>query len=406
MFTVRAEEALRLLAKRRLPLPYLERRFDLETGSLAQWLEVHNGGRKELTEDTVTRVKMFGAKQPVSLKAAPEVKEPEPTEQKRTSAAITEEKAPEIKPPAKEPALTAPPPNFGEGPGGNLERWMSGEKGKVVGQCTTLLVEVTPALATRWLLLNRANRIPSRSKIRRFAAAMKEKRWPLTGETIKFSISGRLLDGQSRLMAVVLAGVNVVLELRSGLPEAAQKSMDIGEARKGTHTLEMMGEKYPLVLAPALKLIWLLEGGNLGGQKIGQDRVLENFLLPQMIEKHGGLKPSVGWVMTTGSNMARMMAPGMTAFFHYIFGKVDPELRDSFFEALLEGVGLTKANPVYHLRERLISDRADGTARIHKFNLHRALMVKAFNATRKSQKVASLSWQPGEDFPEIDGLEL
>lgn len=397
-FTTRCEEALRLLVKRPgLAVKYLERRFGLDDGDVGRWLTMFNRGQKDLRGETIDAAKRGAGAAVVTSRRAPAVPVPDP---QSPIPSGKEEAFGDPKRPAIAPAGAA------VGPAADLGKWMEAEKGKIVGRCTTLLVDVTPALAARWLELNKANRIPSKAKIRRFAAAMKGKRWTVTGETIKFSSGGRLLDGQSRLMALVQAGVNAVLEIRSGLPEEAQKSMDIGELRKGTHTLEMMGEKYPTVLAPALKLIWLLEGGNLGGSKVGRDGILENFQLPEINAKHRDLQISVGWTMTTGSGMVRMLPPGLTAFFHYIFGRVDAELRDTFFEALHEGIGLTKLSPIYHLRERLLSDRHDGTARLNKNRLHRVLMIKAWNASRKSAKVSGLTWLDGEAFPEIDGLKL
>src|SRR6185369_5866959 len=115
------------------------------------------------------------------------------------------------------------------------------------------------------------------------------------GETIKFSISGRLIDGQSRLMACIEAGATVPMEVRGGLPDVAQESMDCGELRKNNHTLEMMGERNAGILAPALKLVWLWETDRLSGNKFGVSNVLENSAVKPLLQKHTGLKSSVGW---------------------------------------------------------------------------------------------------------------
>ena len=276
---------------------------------------------------------------------------------------------------------------------------------KITGRVNAFQVEVTPAIAERWLTFNQANRSPSKAKIKRFAASMKSGRWVLNGETVKFSVSGRLLDGQSRLMAVILAGVTVLLEVRAGLPDAVQKSMDIGELRKGTHTLEMMGEKYPAVLAPALKLYWLWERDILGGNKFKQTTVMENYDLPPMLEKHVAMKASVGWVMGPGAAIAKLLAPSTAAFFHYSFGVIDEQLRDHFFNALAEGEALTKISPIYHLRERLLDDRLKKVASSQKF-VHRALIIKAWNMARRGEKATGLRWASGEEFPAIDGAKL
>ncbi len=275
---------------------------------------------------------------------------------------------------------------------------------KLIGRVNSFQVEVTPAIAERWLALNQGNRSPSKSKIRRFTAAMKGGRWTLNGETIKFSITGRLIDGQSRLMAVIGAGTPVSLEVRAGLPDEAQKSMDIGELRKNSHTLEMMGETYPAVLAPALKLVWLYERGILDGTGFDKSSVMENYDVGPMLEKHGSLKISVGWVVTSGQGISKVMATSTAAFFHYVFGQIDPDLRDCFFAGLADGEALTKQSPVYHLRERLLDDKAKRIAGSRKRE-HRALIIKAWNACRVGEKMTGIRFAVGDIFPEIDGAK-
>ena len=57
-FTLRAEDALRKIARMpELGIAYLERRHDLEKGSLTAWLEEFNGGEKALTEARIDAVK-------------------------------------------------------------------------------------------------------------------------------------------------------------------------------------------------------------------------------------------------------------------------------------------------------------------------------------------------------------
>jgi hypothetical protein len=295
------------------------------------------------------------------------------------------------------------------GPTSDIGRWLDGQKIPVVGRANTYLVQVTPQIAEAWLAFNQGNRKPSRTKIRRFAAAMARGQWAQNGETVKFSVSGRLLDGQSRLMAIKEAGATVVLELRAGLPDIAQQSMDSGELRSGTHTLEMLGEKYPHVLAPALKMVFLLEQGILGGGALGEKavrtRVVENAQLAPLLERHAGLKDSVGWVMTEGLSLSNIMQHSVASFFHYVFGTIDAELRDEFFAALLSGLNLTRQSPVYHLRERLLADRAKGLV-LARRREHRALIIKAWNFTRGGEKISRLEFAKGDTFPEIAGIKI
>lgn len=390
-FTARCEEALRLLARRSLPLAYLTNRFGLESGDLALWLGEFNAGSKVLKLERVDQVKAeLGAVRVVRLEKA--------------SPSAVVHSAPNPVPPAAgksiaaaavSPALDAPTAAIGE--------WLQQQRAEIVGRVNCFQVRVTPALAEAWLKFNRGNRSPSRAKIRRFAAAMAAGKWALNGETLKFSVSGRLIDGQSRLMAIVLAGVPVVLEVRAALPDGAQQSMDSGELRKGAHMLEMLGEANPVVLAAALKLVWIWRRGWLGGFAFGCSRVMENGEVGPLLAESAALKSSAGWVISDGAKADRLMPRSEGAFFHWLFGLADTAARDAFFEALCEGVGLTKFSPVYHLRERLLAERG-GTDNEQRKILRRALVIKAWNAAQAGEKMSTLAWREGEAFPEVAGV--
>ena len=61
--------------------------------------------------------------------------------------------------------------------------------------------QITPEMAETMLEWNDRNRPIEAGKVKRFAQAMVEGRWPYTGQTISFS-KQRLLDGQHRLLAL------------------------------------------------------------------------------------------------------------------------------------------------------------------------------------------------------------
>jgi hypothetical protein len=307
------------------------------------------------------------------------------------------------------PISKSPPPSVSPSsaplakPAADIGQWLQAQRLRLTGRVTCFQVEVTPAHAAAWLRFNLGNRKPSRAKIRRFAAAMAAGRWTCNGETVKFSATGRLIDGQSRLQAIELAGVPVVLEVRGGLPDASQQTMDSGELRRGTHTLEMLGEANPGILAPALKLVWLWSKGWLAGSPFGAPRVLENLELAPLLAAHPGLRASAGWTVSSGCKCDRYLLRSEAAFFHHLFGAVDARLRDSFFEAVLEGIGLTKVSPAYHLRERLPELRLGDDTASRKAQ-RRALVIKAWNFAQAHQPCVRLVQAPDDAFPDIAGL--
>lgn len=69
---------------------------------------------------------------------------------------------------------------------------------------------ITPQRASEYLKKNTNNYRKARmSDVNQYACDMKAGRWQFNGESIKFSKSGVLLDGQHRLMAIEKAGVPI-----------------------------------------------------------------------------------------------------------------------------------------------------------------------------------------------------
>jgi hypothetical protein len=392
--TLRCERALQTLAARpSAPLMYLEHRYDLEQGTLAAWLKEYNEGSKILNVHRIAEVKAkLGGVRTVRLDrtsvAALAVIKSAPAEAKPAKVAVKPAAAAVVRP----PLLTA-----------DLGKWLEAQKAEITGRAACFQVRVTPALAQSWLQLNQGNRRASQAKIRRFAAAMAAGKWTLNGESIKFSASGRLLDGQSRLQAVTLAGVPVVLEVRAGLPDLAQQSMDSGEMRRGTHTLEMLGEANASILAAALKLLWLWSKGWLDKIPFGGVRVLENSEIAPLLAQHPALRASAGWTISTGAKIDRYLLRSEAAFFHYLFGTINAEVRDAFFDAVIDGLGLTKSSPAYHLRERLALERQGEDSNSRK-RMRRALVIKAWNHALAGQSCSRLVFGEDDAFPEVDGI--
>ena len=64
---------------------------------------------------------------------------------------------------------------------------------------------ITPELAAEFLKKNKSNRPLSSKHVIALAGSIERGEWMFTGESIKFSESDTLLDGQHRLSAIVMA---------------------------------------------------------------------------------------------------------------------------------------------------------------------------------------------------------
>lgn len=237
--------------------------------------------------------------------------------------------------------------------------------------------------------------------MQRFAALIEEGKWLLNGETVKFASSGRLIDGQSRLQAIIEAKRPALLEIRGNLPDAAQQTMDCGESRRGTHTLEMMGEQNALILSPALRLVFKWETGQMGsgGSGYGRLSVLENQAIKPMLDRHGGLRQSVAWAQQMGERLRKLLPLSEAAFFHYVFGCANKVKRDSFFAGLVSRNGVSQ--PVALLANR-IAEAKDGRLGA---GVRIRLFVKAWNGHHSGRNLPALVLTPREGVAPIAGAQ-
>lgn len=92
-------------------------------------------------------------------------------------------------------------------------------------------VIVTPQMARKFLDSMVGNRVPSKSRCAVYAADMRNGRWELNGETIKFDKYGRMIDGQHRMLAVIEADRPVWFTITRNIDPAAFVTLDSGQTR-------------------------------------------------------------------------------------------------------------------------------------------------------------------------------
>jgi hypothetical protein len=123
----------------------------------------------------------------------------------------------------------------------------------------TKQVTVTPEMAKLLLKQNSNNRRLTQANVDFLASQIVRGDWKLTHQGIAVSESGRLLDGQHRLAAVIKAGVPAQMMLTAGLPDDIFDVLDIGRARRASDVLSIAGAKSSKTLASAVKLKMLYE---------------------------------------------------------------------------------------------------------------------------------------------------
>lgn len=244
--------------------------------------------------------------------------------------------------------------------------------------------------------------IPNRdirpAKVKRYARDMQANRWRRTGEAIKLTEDGRLVDGEHRCRAIIQSGCTIRTLVVYGVEEDARIAMDTGAVRTLADHLKMSGEKYWTNLAAALNALH----SDLRGNFIRRAEPSHQELLATL-EQHPHIRDSV---VATYTPAIRLRIPhGVAASLHYRTVAISPDDAALFWDRLLSGENLTAGDPILVVRRKL-EDNAR-TVRIKRLprTYVQAYLTKAWNAYRRGEEMSHLRWNPGgakpEPFPEL-----
>lgn len=104
-------------------------------------------------------------------------------------------------------------------------------------------------MAADYLLNNIDNRKKTREHIRFLSEQMLNGQWKVTGDSIKIAKSGRILDGQHRLSAIIECGIPQEMLVIDGLDEDVFSVLDTGKNRSAADVLSIKGFKHYTHLA-------------------------------------------------------------------------------------------------------------------------------------------------------------
>lgn len=262
---------------------------------------------------------------------------------------------------------------------------------------------------------NTHNRALRAGRTNTYAVDMLNGRWLTTGDAIKFSKSGILLDGQHRLAAIVQACTTGALQqgekiepqprltipmvIIRGLDDEAQEAMDTGAARSLRDVLELnRGEKNAATLATALRIVYAWTSGS--RKTIAKrNQATNQTLLGFFDEDPDTFRQLVNSVAGEYQKGDHLLPPSVLALAHWLFEDIEPGDAETFFARLQDGQGLLKGDAIYELRDALKRVRNERGHRALAYVL--ALTIKAWNAYRIGEKINILSYKMGGAHPEV-----
>jgi hypothetical protein len=216
---------------------------------------------------------------------------------------------------------------------------------------------ITPNTARTMLAANTGNRPLTKAIVERYTSDIKNGRWANDGSPIRFAKSGRLLDGQHRLSAVVASGVAIDAVVMRGLDDDAFQTMDTGKARGASDVLAINGAKN-FTVAASIAAAWIYytacgHPGNKGGaEKVRNSDVLRVYEQTPEIAEAASFYAGRHWIRGH-------IASGMFGVLYVAACKRGERgVMLQFFNELISPTSLAIGTSVMPLRDRLIEDKA------------------------------------------------
>ncbi len=271
----------------------------------------------------------------------------------------------------------------------------------------TRSVLITPGFAKELLDRGARNRPIREDRVNAYARDILAGNWKQTGETIKIGLSGKPLDGQHRLSAVVKANASVTMLVAYDVDDAVFDYIDTGTPRIASDLIALSGVANGHVVAAALRFMIMQERGafdgtSKGGQKQASVRIVTNHEIVDALQRHPGIVASV----TNFNRLAKegkggsglLMGGGLASFLMYQFGRQDSEKAAAFFLGLAGRMTFEQTSPVHRLREKLIANRLSNSRL--KPSAIAAITIKSWVLFRDNKQAKeTLVFRKNEAFP-------
>lgn len=260
-------------------------------------------------------------------------------------------------------------------------------------------VTITPQVAQMMLEHNTHNRNLTASRAQAYARDMASGNWRYTGEGIKFGPDGTLLDGQTRLRAIVLSGVTITMPVWRGIDPDAQLVMDSGRPRSNSAALSLRGEKDVVTLRAIIcaDFQWCHYGAQSAFTPNGKRRVTPSEMLDWLAIRPD-LREAVRYARALYEEDPSIPR-SVYGVLWYELGLISPEDRDKFFSDFAAGIGRSASDPLVALRKAAAAAAASSNTRVRSAQYRAALVIRAWNAFRDGVEIKHIAWRTDAKFP-------
>lgn len=220
----------------------------------------------------------------------------------------------------------------------------------------TEVVRVTPEMAKDWLEYKNYedNRPISNKRVQFYARQIKQGRWALNGETIVFDKDDRLLNGQHRLRAIIVANKAMDVLVVRGVEQNVFTTMDQGYTRSGAQVLKMKGYTSSSTRSAICRAMYCWETNNGSLTRISKKVSPDELLLVQECYEE-----EVNEAVHYADRVRREvpMSCGLIGMAHILFTRARPRKAREFLDIFETGLTIEKGHPALVMRKRLINDK-------------------------------------------------
>jgi hypothetical protein len=224
--------------------------------------------------------------------------------------------------------------------------------------CDWQIEEIDAAVAARYLSQHVSARPPVTTVVEALALDMRQGRWRDNAQPICFTASGRLADGQHRLLAVIAAQARIRLLVIRGLGDDACASYDMQPRRPAVAaTPEDPETKFgdqPLATAMA-NLLWRFERKAPSGTRYKRASATE---IREILQQH----PRLIELRSYARRMVEHGRSSVMGYGAYVIERENPSLGGIFLDALATGTDLAAGHPVLATRTALQRLRREGAS--------------------------------------------
>lgn len=202
--------------------------------------------------------------------------------------------------------------------------------------------------------------------------------WTITGETIVIDELGILIDGQHRLEAIIKQGIALPCIVVEGVPKEAKDMTGNAVPRKLWNRLQNHGEKYPQRLQEVLNLAYDLDQDT---YKHARPTHAEAF---DYLNDHPEIRDCVKKYSKVP--VTSPISASVATYCYYILSKVDVVKSEKFIDRVITARDIKKQmRQIICLREFILDTRKRKAFIRRKTMI--SYVIKAWNATRRSQKI-------------------